>query len=469
MLLVLIKGVLTKQNDLIRRSLRLAMMLRKRAGSRVLRKLANEFLPKGDYLTELQGYLQAVDEIEPAAMEVDSAEPSAPAASAGSLGGTACVEELGAFLHLSVLLLLLDTAAKPGHEKEGLDHMACHCADVLVDHLMAFNKRTLDMISARAFFYYSLSYTRCGNQSTIREKLLRLYRSSCIRHDEWGQAVLKNAILANYLSDNLYSQADMFRLKSAELEPRDNNHHARYLYYTGKINTLGLHYGEAYENLSQALRKCPRKALGFKQSATKLQVIVQLLMGEIPERAVFLDNELRRSLLPYFKLTQAVRVGDLKAFEDALAAHGKQFEKDGMSSLTTRLRHNVIKTGLRKISIAYSKISVKAICEKLSFDSVEDMEYIIAKAIHDGVIEAFLDPKAGFMYSKSTMDVYSTQLPQKAFHKRINFCLKVHEDSIKAMTYPEDAHKAGEKGAKDKKDKNKKKEGGKGKKKEDKK
>jgi len=308
--------------------------------------------------------------------------------------------------------------------------------------VMRTNKRTMDMISAKAFFYYSLAYTRVGKQVSIRNRLLSLYRSACIRHDEWGQAVLKNAILSNYLSFNLYSQADMFRLKSSECEPRDNAQHARYLYYIGKINTMGLHYGEAYENLSQAARKCPQKALGFKQATTKLQIIVQLLMGEIPERAVFLENDLKRSLNPYFKLTQAVRVGDLKEFEKVLAEFGTQFEKDGVASLTTRLRHNVIKTGLRKISISYSKISVAAICEKLSFDSVEDMEYIIAKAIHDGVIEAFLDRSAGFMFSKSTTDIYSTEAPQKAFHKRINFCLKVHQDSIKAMTYPENAHKA---------------------------
>ena len=38
-------------------------------------------------------------------------------------------------------------------------------------------------------------------------------------------------------------------------------------------------------------------------------------------------------------------------------------------------------------------------------------------------------------------DVYSTLEPQAAFHKRITFCLNIHNDAVKAMSYPPDAHK----------------------------
>lgn len=30
---------------------------------------------------------------------------------------------------------------------------------------------------------------------------------------------------------------------------------------------------------------------------------------------------------------------------------------------------------------------------------------------------------------------------QAAFHKRITFCLNVHNDAVKAMSYPDDGHK----------------------------
>jgi len=302
------------------------------------------------------------------------------------------------------------------------------------------NKRTMDLISSRLYYYYYIAHHRMGNPGSIRNRLLAMYRSACLHHDVPGQAVLQNAILANYLHYNMYGQAEMFINVTTPIE-RDNNQYARYLYYTGKINAVQLHYSDAEENLSQALRKCPKAAVGFRQTTTKLLCIVQLLMGDIPERSMFFEKDLNKSLFPYFKLTQAVRDGSLQVFTQAIKAHDSAFKKDGMSSLITRLRHNVIKTGLRKICISYSKISLASICAKLNYDSVEDIEYIVAKAIHDGVIHAVIDRKAGCLMSKENLDVYSSDEPAKVFNKRINFCLKLRNEAVRAMQYPPDAHK----------------------------
>jgi 26S proteasome regulatory subunit N3 len=68
-------------------------------------------------------------------------------------------------------------------------------------------------------------------------------------------------------------------------------------------------------------------------------------------------------------------------------------------TLILRLRHNVIKTGIRRISVSYSRISLRDICLKLHLDSEEDAEYIVAKAIRDGVIDATIDHEQGFMKS----------------------------------------------------------------------
>ena len=54
------------------------------------------------------------------------------------------------------------------------------------------------------------------------------------------------------------------------------------------------------------------------------------------------------------------------------------------------------------ISLSYSRISLADIAMKLQLDSPQDAEYIIAKAIRDGVIEASLDHQAGYMQSKVT-------------------------------------------------------------------
>ena len=71
------------------------------------------------------------------------------------------------------------------------------------------------------------------------------------------------------------------------------------------------------------------------------------------------------------------------------------------TSLTcVSLRHNVIKTGLRLICLSYQRISLADVAEKLHMDSAEDAQYIVAKAIHDGVIDAEIDAEGSFVHSK---------------------------------------------------------------------
>jgi len=117
-------------------------------------------------------------------------------------------------------------------------------------------------------------------------------------------------------------------------------------------------------------------------------------------------------------------------------ANTERFTSDCTLSLIMRLHHNVVKTAVRTISLAYSRITFKDIATKLLLDSSEDAEFIVAKAIRDGVIEAVLDHEAGTMSSKDTSDVYATREPQIAFNQRIEFCLELHNHSVKAMRFP---------------------------------
>ena len=90
---------------------------------------------------------------------------------------------------------------------------------------------------------------------------------------------------------------------------------------------------------------------------------------------------------------------------------------------------------MKTISLAYSKITFADIGRKLKLDSPEDAEFIVAKAIRDGVIEAELDHEHGIMQSKDTSDVYSTREPQKAFNQRIEWCLDLHNHSVFKLTF----------------------------------
>lgn len=342
--------------------------------------------------------------------------------------------EVKVYMQLLCVVFLIDKGKKVE---------SAECASSLVTFLQSHNRRTLDQLSAKVWHYYTLTQEALGNLSTIRNTLLLAHRTACLQHNEPAQAALIVSILRNFLHFKLFNQADKFRLNTTYPESKSNNNYARYLYYVGSINAVQLNYSDAYSNLSQAIRKAPQTtALSFRVKATKLMVIVQLLMGDIPERSLFRQLELKHALQPYFELTQAVRIGNPLQFEQVSVTYKIVWETDNLSSLIDRLRNNVIKTGLRKINLSYSRISIKDICDKLNFDSPEDAEHVVAKAIHDGVIEAVIDRQNGYLFSKENTDVYSTHEPQGAFHKRIQFCNDIHNGAVKALRFPPNAHKS---------------------------
>jgi 26S proteasome regulatory subunit N3 len=340
--------------------------------------------------------------------------------------------EFEAFAALIILILLFDKKDKA---------KSFEFSRIVVNWLQSFNRRTMDIFNARAYFYLSLAYEHSGKLSEIRSELMDAYRNACLRHEQMSQATLLNLLLRNYLEYNLYDQADKMVRNTQFPESRPNAQYARYLLYIGEIKAVQLAYSDSHSKLMQAVRKAPQTgnvAVGFKLKATKLAIIVELLMGGIPERNIFTAKELKEQLRPYFALTQAVRSGNLQDFNATLQRHEALFKKDKTLTLINRLRYNVIKTGLRSINTSYSRISLQDISKKLKLESSEDAAGVVAKAVVDGVIDATIDYDKQFVKSQSRHNLYTSVEPQRALHKRIAFCLQMHNDAVKAMAYPEE-------------------------------
>jgi len=305
------------------------------------------------------------------------------------------------------------------------------------------NRRTMDPLSAKVYFYYSRAYELSGRSADVRVNLLKLQRTATLRHNYDAQVVLLNLLLRNYLHYNLYEQADKLANKTElKTDKALTNELARYHYYLGRINAVQLSYSEAYRNLQLALRRGPRDtACGFRATVTQFLVIVQLLLGEIPERSVFRSPKIAHALKPYLNLTQAVRRGDVSEYMQCISKFEDIFRKNHTFSLVQRLHQTVIKAGLRKINIAYSRISFTDICSRLHLESPLDTEFIVVKAIRDGIIDAKINPNGKYIQSQENIDVYSTNEPEKAFHQRIDFCLQIHNDAVKAMRYAPEVNK----------------------------
>ena len=387
------------------------------------RRLTAEFLFKairtlyknsGDVQTRLAQWLGPVGSSEGELKDSEGAGVPSPE-----------VEVLG---HLLVVIWLIDNERHAD---------AVTASTALLAHLETLNRRTMDGFGAQAYFYFARAHELSGTFGTIRSKLLALYKTSTLRHDTAGQAVLLNLILRNYLMDGQYDQADKVVSKTTFPEDASNSQQARNFYYVGRIKAIQLDYQNAYRCLVQAMRKAPtRTAKGFRLTVQKLTCVVQLLLGEVPVRTVFF-SEFGAALQPYFFLAKAVRVGDLAAFHGVVSEYKANFLADGTLSLVQRLRTDVIKTGLRMINKSYSHISLEDVRAKLHLDSVDDAQSIVAKAIRDGVIRAVVSHETATVRSLENADVYSTEEPQGAFHKRINFCMQIYNESLKSMRFPE--------------------------------
>ncbi|GFH12605.1 PCI domain-containing protein [Haematococcus lacustris] len=164
------------------------------------------------------------------------------------------------------------------------------------------------------------------------------------------EETLLNLLLRNYLHYNLYDQAEAFRSKAQREEVwRSHQQYTRYLFYLGRIRAVQLEYSEARDCLQQASRKAPATALGFRVAADKWLTLVRLLLGEVPDRQELVAPGLALPLRPYFELTQAVRTGDTQMFSQVAQTHAAVFKQDATLNLITRLHHNVLRTGLRRI------------------------------------------------------------------------------------------------------------------------
>ncbi|CAA2991593.1 probable 26S proteasome non-ATPase regulatory subunit 3 [Olea europaea subsp. europaea] len=169
------------------------------------------------------------------------------------------------------------------------------------------------------------------------------------------QETLLNLLLRNFLHYNLYDQAEKL---------------------SSKGNSVVILMPKS------PFPKLPGKHLFLlfvsKFNATSELLLSTLLLGEIPERTVFMQKGMEKvqAILQAYKCEYgAVRIGDLKLF----------------------------------ITVA----------ERLRLDSanpVADSESIVAKAIRDGAIDATLDHANGCLISKETGDIYSTNEPQSAFN-----------------------------------------------------
>ncbi|KAJ7266941.1 PCI domain-containing protein [Mycena haematopus] len=430
------RAVATLEPRFAHRTLRTLTALRKRLDDVVLRNAVEEVFVK-DTPTK-QSLLSWLPEAPPPpaveAMEVDSAAATTPAPAPKPPAGPEPVPEVDMYLRL---LMMHHFEASPSTYAQAID-----LAHQTVEKMQALNRRSMDPIAAKIWYALERAYELGSELADARPLFLAAQRTASLRHDDETQASLINRLLRSYLHYSLYDQADKLVSKTTFPASAGNPQFARYHYYLGRIKVVQLNYSAAHANLQQAIRRAPAATIapGFYQAVHKLFVVVELLMGDIPDRGLFRHPVLEKALTPYFDIVKAVRTGSLSQFQTTLARHAAHFEADRTFTLIVRLRQNVIKTGIRRLSLSYSRISLRDICVKLHLDSEEDAEYIVGKAIRDGVIDGRIVHEKGWMECGGQKGGYGPEVGE-VFERRIGYCLELHNQSVKAMRYPLNAHR----------------------------
>lgn len=144
------------------------------------------------------------------------------------------------FIYVLVLMKLID---------DGDFKSAKEFGDFVVERMRGVNRRTLDHLAAKAYYFIAVAYEKSNLLAGLRPVMFEVYKSSCLHLDQIGQATTMNIIIRSYLQQNLYEQARNFISKTTFPETVSNNQYARYLFYVGRIKAVQLEYSAAQASL----------------------------------------------------------------------------------------------------------------------------------------------------------------------------------------------------------------------------
>lgn len=331
--------------------------------------------------------------------------------------------------------------------QKGIEIIMAHIdqASIHITSLSAGSTSSLFPLLSRMFRLRSLMAEALNDSNLtalLRADMSKAHNMAALRRDVDTQAAILNSMLRDLLRSSQVEQAEKLLANSTFPETASNNQLCRYLYYSARIQALRLDYTASFSGLSQCLRKAPTNTgVGFRIAAQRLLVVVQMLMGDIPERHVFFTKGMKAELLPYLHITQAVRRGDLAVFTEVVSKYATRLQQDGTYTLISRLAHQVVKAGLRNLNVSYSRLSLEDVAHRLGLLSATSAEFVVAKAVRDGVLDATIHHEEGYVQSHELVDVYATKEPALAFHRRIAYCLTTHNDAVRGMRYPPDAYK----------------------------
>lgn len=207
----------------------------------------------------------------------------------------------------------------------------------------------------------------------------------------------------------------------------------KYAYYAARTYAENNRYTEAEESLylakSNISTTVPNVFL-FKIAVFKLEILVKLLQGKVPQLSVFKKYP-TKFCLTLKKLTTCVLKGDRKMLDEVIKSDADQLRIEGLYLLVKKLPQALLRVALRKCSRVYSRCHLSDIMKHCSLSSELSAIWALTEGVGRGdfACEINLETKVvKFQQSKSDVTVEEIlELCERA--------TDIHRAAIKGLVY----------------------------------
>ncbi|KAF8474227.1 hypothetical protein BDZ91DRAFT_675615 [Kalaharituber pfeilii] len=228
---------------------------------------------------------------------------------------------------------------------------------------------------------------------------------------KWGTYYMSNLLFKTYFKLNTISltknilraiDASTSDLPSISVFPSSQG--VTFWYYLGVVNFLEGKYEEAEKNLMLALDRCYAKAKKQRELILMYLIPTRLLTKQLLPTKALLSQYPRLEAL-YLPFTQCIKAGNLKMFDEALAAGEEEFVKWRIYLTLERGREVVLRNLFRKAYLlqpaegqAKTRVPLEIFRVAVELSSgagkgeteVEEVECLLANMICSGYMKGYI-------------------------------------------------------------------------------
>lgn len=169
-----------------------------------------------------------------------------------------------------------------------------------------------------------------------------------------------------------------------------------YRFYTGRLHLFDGKYADAESELSTCFNNIPSQFGHNKRLALLFLVPAKLMCGKIPSAAL-----LSKYKLPEYEgLSEAVRTGNLRLFNQSFAQYETLFRKRGLYLLLERLKWLVYRTLFKRTYSIVRPMGGPSVCSLTALQSalsacevaldLDEVECIVANLIFLKLVRGYL-------------------------------------------------------------------------------